>query len=97
MCKFLTMFALLEPMAIGGELWFACEGSGVSTGGRAHSFPFFCSAADQGVQRVCVSDCHVNAGILARRTTDRDLEGVIPDKKEKKRMRGRSRMNDANL
>ena len=25
----------------GGELWFACEGTGVSTGGRAHSSPLF--------------------------------------------------------
>ena len=39
----------LEPW-IGGELWIACEGTGVSTGGRAHSSLFFCSA-DQGVQR----------------------------------------------
>ena len=31
----------LEPTAIRRELWFACEGTGVSTGGRAHSSPFF--------------------------------------------------------
>ena len=30
----------LEPTAIGGELWIACEGKGVRTGGRAHN-PFF--------------------------------------------------------
>ena len=48
----------LEPTAIGGELWIACEGTGVSTGGRAHSpcFFFFCSS-DQGVQRVCKFLC----------------------------------------
>ena len=33
--------ARLEPTATGGELWFACEGAGLSTGGRAHSPPFF--------------------------------------------------------
>ena len=31
----------LEPTAVGGELWIACEGTGVRTGGRAHSSPFF--------------------------------------------------------
>ena len=31
----------LEPTATGRELWFACTGTGVSTGGRAHSSPPF--------------------------------------------------------
>ena len=39
------------PVWIGGELWIACEGTGVSTGGRAHSSLFFCSA-DQAVHDV---------------------------------------------
>ena len=47
-CMFLTMFTRLEPTAIGGELWFACEGTGVSTGGRAHS-SHFKNGTDQGV------------------------------------------------
>ena len=38
MCAtFLTIFTRLEPTAIGGELWFACEGTCVSMGGRARS------------------------------------------------------------
>ena len=41
-CEFLGNLTRLEPSAIGGGLWFACEeGTGVSTGGRAHSSPFF--------------------------------------------------------
>ena len=35
-CKFLGSLTHLEPTAMGGELWFAFEGTGVSTGGRAH-------------------------------------------------------------
>ena len=46
----------LEPTAIGGELWIACEGTGVTTGGRAHSSFFFCGT-DQGVQRTCKFLC----------------------------------------
>ena len=49
--KFLTIFTRLEPTAVGGELWIACEGTGVSTGGRAHGALFFCFG-DQGVQHV---------------------------------------------
>ena len=30
----------LEPTAMGGELWIACDGTGVSMGGRAHSLFF---------------------------------------------------------
>ena len=54
-CKFLTIFTRMEPTAIGGELWFACEGTGASTVGRANS-SFFCSAG-QGVQHVCKFLC----------------------------------------
>ena len=32
---------------IGGELWIACDGTGVSMGGRAHSSLFFCSATKE--------------------------------------------------
>ena len=39
-CKFLESPTHLEPTVIGGELWIACTGTGVSTGGGAHS-PFF--------------------------------------------------------
>ena len=46
----------LEPTAIREELWIVCEGTGVSTGGRAHSSLFLCSA-DQGVQFVCKFLC----------------------------------------
>ena len=35
----------------GRELWLACERTGVSMGGRAHSLIFLCSA-DQGVLHV---------------------------------------------
>ena len=59
----------LDPTGMGGELWIACEGTGVSTGGRAHSSIFFCSAG-QGVQHVCV-----------RGVTDRDFERVSAVKK----------------
>ena len=44
----------LEPTAMGGELWIACEGTGVSTGGRAHGSQFFCGS-DQGVHDVSTS------------------------------------------
>ena len=87
-CTFLTIFTRLEPTAIGGELWFACEGTGVSTGGRAHSSPFFCGT-DQGVQHVCTGFFCSNAWLCARQPTDRDLASVIPDEKEKKRERER--------
>ena len=40
-CKFLTIFTHLKPTATGGELWIACTGTGVSTGGRAPSSHFF--------------------------------------------------------
>ena len=60
----------LEPTATGGELWIACEGTGLSTGGRAHSSLFFCSA-DEGVQQ---RGKKVNAWIFALLTTGRDLE-----------------------
>ena len=47
--NFLAMFTRLEPTATGGERWFACEGTGVSTGGRAHSSRFFFAVStDQG-------------------------------------------------
>ena len=46
-CNFLTIFTRLEPTVIGGELWFACEGTAVSTGGRAHSsLSFFFTCAE---------------------------------------------------
>ena len=51
-CKFLESLPRLEPAAMLGELWFACEGTGVSTGGRAHSSPLFFCSTDQGVQHV---------------------------------------------
>ena len=35
-CTFLGSLTRLEPMAM-GELWIACAGTGVSTGGRANS------------------------------------------------------------
>ena len=41
MCKFFTIFTRLERTAIGGELWFACEGTGVSTGGTFPQLLFF--------------------------------------------------------
>ena len=41
MCVFLRSLTRLEPTAIGGELWIACTGTGVSTGGGAHSSPLY--------------------------------------------------------
>ena len=63
----LTIFTYLEPTAIGGGLWFACEGTGVSTGGRARSSAFF-YGTDQRVHDMCTSFSHDNAWIGARRT-----------------------------
>ena len=40
MCAFFWRLTRLEPVAT-EELWFACEGTGVSTGGRAHSSSIF--------------------------------------------------------
>ena len=59
---------------VGGGLWIACAGTGVSTGGRAHSSaPFFVVLTKE--SNTCV---HVFlreiAWIRARPTTDRDLE-----------------------
>ena len=81
-CMFLTIFTRLEPTA----MWFACEGTGVSTGGRAHSSPFFC-ITDQGVRHLCTSFFCLfeNAWICARPTTDRGLASVIPDRREKEK------------
>ena len=53
-CKFLGSVTRLEPTAIGGELWIACEGTGVSTGGQAHGSQFFCGS-DQGFHDVSTS------------------------------------------
>ena len=78
MCKFLTIFTRLELTAI-GELWITCTGTGVSTGGRAHSSPFFRST-DQGVPHVCASFPHENGWMCARPTTDRDLESQRHEK-----------------
>ena len=39
--EFLGSLKRQEPTATGGELRFACTGTGVSTGGRAHSFQPF--------------------------------------------------------
>ena len=70
-------FIRLEPTAKGGELWIACDGTGVSTGGRAHSPLFFCTA-DQRVQHVRKLLCEC----LDMCTTDNrhDPGSVIPDK-----------------
>ena len=70
------------------RLWIACEGTGtgVSTGGRAHS-PHVCKfllrmlgyvlhKQPTVVLRVS-SSREVNAWICAQRATDRDLEGVF--------------------
>ena len=64
-CKFLGSLTRLEPMVMGGELWFAREGTGASTGGRAHGSPLFCGT-DQGVQHVCTSFSHESAWIMKR-------------------------------
>ena len=41
-CEFFGSLTRLEPTATEGELWFASQGTGVSTGGRgAHSSPLF--------------------------------------------------------
>ena len=76
-CEFLGSLTRLEPTE--GELWFACEGTGVSTDGRAHSSLLFCST-DQGVQHVCASYFCSKALICARRTTDCDLESQRNEK-----------------
>ena len=68
MCEFLTIFTRLEQTAKGGELWIACEGTGVSTGGRAHSSLFFCSA-DQGVQHVWKCFVRMLGYILVKQPT----------------------------
>ena len=54
MCKFLTIFTRLEPTAMGGEPWIACNDTGVSTGGRAHGLFFCCSAGPRSPTRVLV-------------------------------------------
>ena len=78
MCKFLGSLTRPAPTAKGGELWFACEGKGFSTGGRAHSSPFLVVRTDE--SNTCASFC-ANAGICAFLTTDRDLDSAISDKK----------------
>ena len=52
-CKFLGGLTRLEPTATEGELWIACEGTGVN-GWTYPQLHTFCSA-DQGVQDVCAS------------------------------------------
>ena len=50
--NFLTIFTRLEPTATGGELWIACEGTGVSTGGCAHSLLFLLQCRPRSPTRV---------------------------------------------
>ena len=75
------------------RLWTACEGTGDSTGGRAHSPRVSC--VDQGVQHECkfllrtlgyvhsgqptviLGQRKVNAWTCARHSTDHDLESVF--------------------
>ena len=64
----------LEPTVTGGELWIACAGTGVSTGGSAHSW--------YGPRSPTLFQ--ENAWICARPTTYRGLASVFPDKKEKR-------------
>ena len=60
------------------RLWIACEGTGVSTGGRAHRSLSF--AVQTKESNSCVS-FRANAGNWARRGTERDLESVTAVKK----------------
>ena len=86
--KFLTIFTRLEPTAIGGELWIACTGTGVSTGGRAHSSHFLQYGPRSPIRVYKFS---------ARRTTDHDLVSVIPDEKVGERVREGSQRKNAYL
>ena len=61
----------LEPTAIGGELWIACEGTGVSTGGRSHSSLFFFAVRTKEAN-ASASFC-ANVWTRACQATDRDL------------------------
>ena len=74
-CDFLGSLTRLSPTAMGGELCFASEGTGVSMGGRARSSPLFFCGADIGVHEVCTSFFSFgNIWICARRTNDRDSD-----------------------
>ena len=66
---------------MGGELWFACEGTGVSTGGRAHRLLTFLQCGHV-VHDVCTSFLNDDAWICARRTADCDLESQRCEKVE---------------
>ena len=75
-CKFLGSLTRLGPAAVGGELWIACTGTGVSTGGRSHSTIFFVVWAEESDKCVQVL-FKENAWICARPTTLHDLVSVI--------------------
>ena len=70
-----------------GEFWLACTGTGVSTGGRAHSSALLAVRAKES-HDVCTSFFW----ICVRRTIDCDLES-----QERKRKRKRENQKDANL
>ena len=70
------MFIRLEPTAMGGEPWIACEGTSASTGGR---FPFSFAVRTK-ESNTCASFC-ANAWLCACQATDRDLERVSAVKK----------------
>ena len=64
-----------------GGSWFACEGTGVSTGGRVHSSPlFFVERTKESNTCVQVFFFFEIAWIHARRTTDRDLKSQRHEK-----------------
>ena len=79
-CKFLGSLTRLEPTAMGGELWITCEGTGVSTGGRARSSLFLLQCGSRSPTRVH-NVVYGNAWICACLATDRDLERVSAVKK----------------
>ena len=88
-CEFFGSLTRLEPTATEGVLWFTSQGTGVSTGGRAHSSSLFFGSTDQGVHDACARRIHDNAWICARRKTDHDVVCVSFRIRKKKRAKER--------
>ena len=66
-CKFLRSLTRLEPT--GRQLWTVCEGTGVGTGGRADSSPFWVVRTKESTTGVQVFFTNMPGDVLDRQAT----------------------------
>ena len=90
----------LEPKATEGELWFACEGTGVSTGGRGRGSPLFFQCGPRSPRRVYEFYSRKCLDLFTtdvRHVHDEQMTMILWQRKKRKSKRERSKMNHANL